>query len=171
MFRSRYFASFLFLLESFVDCPFDSQKWVALLPTTFDRIDPITYAPHALTDLYPGGPADRHILMQNAIGDTDVTNLSSHLQARTLGLKLLQPSPRLIPFLDKVESPTSESAIVEFDFGVPEPLPGTEATLPVSKTKGHEGLRKLDAGMRQIDAFLKPGGVIEHTCEGLCDPE
>ncbi|NQT92781.1 MAG: hypothetical protein HQ559_08470 [Lentisphaerae bacterium] len=171
MFRSRYFASFLFLLESFVEGPFDAQKWVALLPTTFDRIDPITYAPHGIRDLYPNGPVERRILMQNAIGDTDVTNLASHLEARTLGVKLLQPSPRQISFLDTVEAPTDESAIVEFDFGVPEPLPGTEARLPKSSNDGHNGLRKLDASMLQIDAFLRPGGHIEHTCDGPCDPE
>ena len=171
MFRSRYFASFLFLLENFAAGPFNAQKWVALLPTTFDRMDPITYAPHVIRDLYPDGPVERRILMQNAIGDTDVTNLASHLEARALGVKSLQPSPRAIQFLDTVDGPTDESAIVEFDFGVPEPLPGTEATLPRSNNGVHNDLRKLDASMRQIDAFLRPDGMIEHTCEGLCDPE
>ncbi|MFH1532409.1 MAG: hypothetical protein ABIK09_16920 [Pseudomonadota bacterium] len=171
MFRSANFGSFLFLLETFVDGPFDAQKWVALLPTTFDRIDPITYAPHVIRDLYPDGPLERWILMQNAIGDTAVTNLASHLEARALGVKLLQPSPRPIAFLDPVEAPTDGSAIVEFDFGVPEPLPGTEATIPLNGNEGHDALRKLDASMRQIDGFLRPNGTIEHTCEGPCDPE
>ena len=171
MFRSRYFGTFLTLLESFLESPLESQKWVALLATTFDRIDAITYAPHAIADLYPGSPSERRILMQNAIGDTDVTNLATHLEARALGVELLQPSSREIPFLDTVDAPTDGSALVEFDFGIAEPLPGTYATLPASANPGHEGVRRLDAGMEQIDSFLRPDGVIEHTCEGLCDPE
>lgn len=70
-----------------------------------------------------------------------------------------------------MEAPSEASAIVAFDFGVPEPLPGTEANLPDVSTAGHNGLRKLDASMRQIDRFLRPGGRIEHTCDGICDPE
>ena len=29
----------------------------------------------------------------------------------------------------------------------------------------------LLASVTRIDAFLRPDGVIEHTCDGLCDPE
>ena len=37
--------------------------------------------------------------------------------------------------------------------------------------KGHNGVRRLDASMRQLDAFLRSEGRIEHTCDGPCDPE
>ena len=171
MFRSRYFSAFLMLIETLAGGPFNAQKWIALLPTTFDRVDPITYQARVLRDMYPGSPAARWVLMQNGVGDSDVPNLASHLAARTLGVKLLEPAPRTIPFIDSVDAPSDGSAIVEFDFGVPEPLPGTEATLPDVSTGVHNGLRALDASMRQVDRFLRPGGRIEHTCDGICDPE
>jgi hypothetical protein len=171
MFRSRNFASFLVLLESMVANRLESQKWVALLPTVFDRVDPITYAPHALSQLYPGSPATRRILMQNAMGDTDVTNLASHLMARALGVKHLQPSPRPISYVEPVQGATDQSAIVEFDFGLPEPLPGTTAEIADSTNPGHNGVRKLEASMTQIDLFLRPDGLIDNTCDGACDPE
>ena len=31
--------------------------------------------------------------------------------------------------------------------------------------------RRLDVTKQQLDAFLRPGGVIEHFCEGPCDPD
>jgi hypothetical protein len=60
---------------------------------------------------------------------------------------------------------------VEFDFGVPEPLPGTVATPSTEETEGHEGVRRLDAAKEQLDRFATEGGEVEHTCDGACDPE
>jgi len=171
MFRSRNFSDFLALMDGFTPDPLDEQKWVALLPTTFDRVDPVTYASHAIRDLYPGGPDERRVLMHNGIGDTDVTDLAAHLLARTIGVSLLQPAPQDVPGLPPVAAPHGGSALVIFDFGVPEPLPGTVAEPPLEGNEVHNGIRKLDASMKQIDAFLRPGGRIEQFCDGICDPE
>jgi len=35
----------------------------------------------------------------------------------------------------------------------------------------HDSVRKLDAAIAQIDAFLRPDGKVVHTCSGVCDPE
>ncbi len=35
----------------------------------------------------------------------------------------------------------------------------------------HEGIRRNPASQEQLDRFLRPGSIIEHTCDGPCDPE
>jgi hypothetical protein len=108
--------------------------------------------------------------MQIGIGDAAVPNLASHLHARALGLSYLQPAPRVIAGLAMADAPFDGSAIVEFDFGV-DPLPGIEAIPPTSDNEVHEGVRRLEVAKEQLDRFLQPGGSIEHTCDGVCDPE
>ena len=81
----------------------------------------------------------------------------------------MQPSPRDIDELDTVTGPTSATSIVEFDFGI-SPLPGAEAKAG-DENDVHSDLRKLIASKDQVDALFRPDGVIEHTCDGVCDPE
>ncbi|MBI5526771.1 MAG: hypothetical protein HY897_10600 [Deltaproteobacteria bacterium] len=170
MFRARPFTPFLILIDSVFPDPLDQQKLTAAIQSSFDRIDPLTYAPRVARDPYPGSPADRRILIQTGIGDAQVPNISSHLHARALDAIHLQPAPRSIPAIATAESPVDGSAIVEFDFGV-DPLPGMTATPPGEDNEAHEGVRRTTAGMNQIDAFLRPAGAIIHTCAGACDPE
>jgi hypothetical protein len=170
MFRAHPFASFLYVIGLFVPDALDVQKLATLGQTTLDRIDPLTYAPHVLADPYPGSPARRRLLMQIGVGDSEVPNLAAHLHARALGLPQLVPGPRTIPALDDVSAPVDGSAIVEFDFGI-DPLPGIEAIPPEDENVVHEAVRRLDASMDQVDAFFRPDGRIEATCDGACDPE
>ena len=170
MFRSISFVQFLDFVESYIPDPLDMQKWATLSQTTFDRIDPITYAHHVFSDTYPHSPTSRRILVQMGIGDALVPNLTTHLHARALGLSHLKPAPREIPAIEKTDSPCDGSALVEFDFGI-DPLPGIFAAPPEGNNEVHRGVRKLDAAIRQIDLFFQPDGRIFHTCDGICDPE
>ncbi len=170
MFRSQPFAAFLLLINSVAPDALDQQKFALIAQMPFDRIDPITYAPHLLSDTYPGAPANRRLLMQNGIGDAAVPNLGTFLEARALGVKLLQPSPEQVAGVPDVDAPVDGSALELFDFHV-DPLPGVRATITSQVNPVHEGVRRTIAGQQQIDRFLKPGGLIEHTCDGPCDPE
>jgi len=170
MYRAGPFRGFLgFIALQFPD-DLDEQKLAVQLQFSFDRIDPMTYAPWVLSETLPDGPAERQVLLQIGIGDAGVPNLASHLHARVLGAAHLQPAPRPIPGLAEVDSPHDGSALVEFDFGI-DPLPGIEAIPPSVDTEAHEGVRRLEAAKEQLDRFLQPGGQIEHTCDGICDPE
>jgi len=77
-----------------MDNRLDEQKFAVLPQTTFDRIDPLTYADFVLDSPLEGGPAPRQILSQMGIGDALMPNLGSHLFARSLGLPLLSPHCR-----------------------------------------------------------------------------
>ena len=169
--RSRPFVPFLNVIAVRYPDALDQQKFVALSQLTLDRIDPMQYAPHLITDLYPGSPPSRRVLMQIGVGDAQVPNLGEHTLVRSIGIPLLQPSVRQIPGVETVDGPTDGSALEEFSFGIAEPLPGTYATPAEVGNGAHEGVRRSDAGQRQIDTFFHPDGRIEHTCDGVCDPE
>jgi hypothetical protein len=170
MMRSVNFGEFLTLIEQVVDDYVDHQKFVTMSQSTFDRVDSITYSPMVIGRLYPQSPPARYVLMHVGIGDPQLPNIASHLQARTLGLTHLTPAPRVIPALPAADGPL-DSAMVEFDFNLPDPLPGTYAIPPAARNEVHEGVRVLEAAMDQIDAFLRPGGAIQNFCDGPCDPE
>ena len=169
MFRARPFLPFLALLSAVTQDALDQQKITVMTQTAWDRIDPITYAPWVLESPLESGPATRQVLLQIGIGDDQVPNFASHLHARALGVPSLLPRPRDIPALEATEGP-APSAMVEFDFGI-DPLPGIDAVPPTQETEAHEGVRRLDAAKEQLDRFFQPGGVVENTCDGACDPE
>lgn len=170
MFRSSNFSEFLVVIQLAVEDYLDQQKTVAMLHTIFDRKDPITYVDHITDNIFPGGPASRQMLKQIGIADAQVPNLSSHLCARIIDLPLLTPANRSLPGITEAAGPL-ESALVEFDFGIPEPYPGLYATPPADGNEAHEGVRRTAAGQAQIEAFLAPGGMVENFCDGPCNPE
>ncbi len=170
MFRARPFYSFLAVLRSFIPNPIDLQKLAALSQTTFDRFDPITFAPRALARPFEGARPDRRILFQIGRGDAQVPNLAAELYTRALGIPQLGPSMRQVPAVSLVDAPTDGSALQYFFFPI-DPLPDTFASPADEGNEVHEAVRRLAAGQDQVDRFLQPGGRIEHTCEGVCDPE
>ncbi|MFY0569928.1 hypothetical protein ACN28E_39705 [Archangium lansingense] len=161
MFRARPFGLFLGAIAQTVPDALDQQKFAALLQTGFDRIDPLTYAPHVLASPYPGAPASRRLLVQYGLGDAQVPNVATELHARALGLVQQLPATREVPMLPHEQGALDGSALVQFDFQLPEPLPGTVADLPSQDNPVHEGVRRDAAGRDQVERFLRPDGRIE----------
>jgi hypothetical protein len=172
MSRSGSFRNFLQVMLFVFDHLRDVQKYVAMAQMVFDGVDPITYAPLLFEHPLEGSPPHRRLLMHVGIADTDVPNVASHLHARALGLELLEPAPRPIALISTVSGPVDGSALVEVDYGI-DPIPDYYALIPsIDDANGvHEAVRRNPRVIEQIDRFLRPGGLIEHTCEGPCDPE
>ncbi|XXF81139.1 hypothetical protein P2318_15650 [Myxococcaceae bacterium GXIMD 01537] len=168
MFRARPFGLFLNSITQSVPDALDQQKFAALLQTGFDRIDPLTYAPHVTGKPYPGSPASRSVLVQYGLGDTQVPGVATELHARALGLTQQLPATREVPALTRQTGDVAGSALVQFDFRLPEPLPGTVANLPQEDNAVHEGVRRTPAGRDQVDRFLRPDGKTEAVCGGVC---
>ncbi len=160
MFRARPFIAFLALIGLEVTDRLEQQKLAVLWQSSFDHIDPLSFAPRV----------EAQVLMQIGIGDSAVPNLASHLHARALQVSQLEPPARPISGLQTASGPLEGSAIVEFDFGI-DPLPGLQAIPPTEDNEAHEGVRRLEAAKEQLDLFLRQGGMIQHTCTGVCDPE
>jgi hypothetical protein len=170
MSRAQPFGAFMVLLDSRVgNDALETARIVLTMQTAFDRIDPIAYLPHLLEGTYEGSPPARRVLQHVGIGDTSVPNLGSHVFARSLGLPEVAPVPRPLAGIAAKDAPIDGSAMVEFDFGVP--IPDVPAVPVKESNEVHEGVRRLDAAKKQIDAFLRPGGLVESFCDGVCDPE
>ncbi len=169
MFRSRPFLGFLTFVALVLPDWLDQQKFAVLAQGELDRIDPLVYLPWLLQPL-GGTPKARRLLMQIGIGDASVPNLAAHLQARSLGIGLLQPSPRQVAGIAPVKAPLDGSALVEIDYGI-HPLPDAKAVASVDDTPVHEAVRRSKPAQEQIDRFFRPGGKIEATCSGPCDPD
>jgi hypothetical protein len=171
LFRAQPFALFLMFIGGVVPDPLEQQKLGAMMQTSFDRIESLTYAPHVRSDTYPDSPASRQILLQIGVGDPAVPNIAAHLHARALGLDQLAPAPRALAAIEPRPGPL-DSALVEFDFGI-SPWPDRFAipTPQDESNKVHDSVRRLEAAKQQIDLFFRPGGMVEATCDGVCDPE
>lgn len=169
--RSGSFVPFFGLLKGPLLSALTIAKLVMLSQNRWDRVDPITYAPHLLNNLFPKVPTNRHILMQNAIGDHLVNNLSSDLISRAAGIKMLEGASAPIWGIDMVAGPTT-SALVNVDYKLAE-LPGVYCQLPPpdQTPEVHEQVRRNPKIKAQLDAFFQPDGMITNTCEGMCDPE
>jgi hypothetical protein len=110
------------------------------------------------------GTSAKQVLMQIAVGDSQVPNLSAEIQARTLGLPILSPSARAVWGLDSAESGAAQ-AISFWDLE-PVPPPLSNAT-PVEDNKVHGEIRWLPENQEQTDTFLRTGKAV-NTCGGAC---
>jgi hypothetical protein len=173
MTRSGSFSDLFTIMKGVLgDDPLTIQKFIALSQHTWDRVDPITWAPRVLADPLPDSPK-RQLLFSYGVGDHSVTNVASHLLLRALGVDLLAPAAQQVYGLGAVDAPTGGSAGVVVDFMVPDPA-GIDAELPEQppdEYNVHEGVRRNPKIRDQIDAFLRPGGVIDNFCDGPCDPQ
>ncbi len=169
--RSGSFVPFVALLKAPLQSALTMSKLVMMSQNRWDRVDPMTYAPHLLTDPFPKSPAKRFILMQNAIGDHLVNNLSSDLVSRASGIKMLEGASAPIWGIDMVAGP-AESALVNVDFKLTE-LPGVYCKLPPpdQTPEVHEEVRRNAKVKAQLNAFFQPNGMITNTCDGVCDPD
>jgi pimeloyl-ACP methyl ester carboxylesterase len=110
------------------------------------------------------GTSKKHLLLQIAVGDSQVANLAAEIQARTLGLGLLAPSAKPVWGLEPV-SEGADAALVAWDLERTPP-PDTNATPPTDNDV-HGDVRFLPENQEQTDAFLKTGKV-KNTCGGPC---
>jgi hypothetical protein len=165
--RSVDFDSFLVLARLAWPDPRDVQLGIALAQMLWDRAEPTGYTPYIRTQTLPATPS-HEVLMLVAIGDHQVSNLGSHLMARAIGAKAIEPVVRAIFAIESVKPPFTGSAIVEFDFGnPPDPIfnvPPREGQDP------HSRIREVPVAIEQIDRFLRTGAV-DHLCDGSCNPD
>lgn len=166
MSRSRPFGPFLGFINVVSPDYLTPLRIVALSATSMDRIDPVTYAPHLVNDLIAPAPATRSVLMQHGLGDTSVPPLAQEIHARSAGIPALAEQARPIAVIESVSAPHTGSAMAQYDFGLlPEPalaLGIAPADAPV-----HGALRTSRPARDQVDAFLRPGGLVEWFCAPL----
>ena len=163
--RSTDFTQMQFVLEQNYQDEIERALLIALIQQPWDRGDPNGYTPHLLSDPLPGTPAKK-LLLQMGVHDSQVPNIGSEIQARSLGVPAVAPSALPVFGIQEMNAPFDGSAWVPYDVSAtPEPLTDTP---PADDNGVHEAVRRLDAAQSQIDAFLRPDGVVQNFCAGAC---
>ena len=145
---------------------------LALIQMLWDRSDPNGYANHMTTDPLTNTPPHK-VLLHEAFGDHQVTNVATEIEARTIGASIHTPvlgagrSYEVTPAygIPGIASyPFDGSALVIWDSGTPTPpttnTPNTGGSDPHGKPRSN-----VDARMQKSE-FLKTGGAVVDVCSG-----
>ena len=145
--------------------PLDVQFILAMNQTLWDAGEAAGYMHAINTTPLPDTPA-KDVLLQVAVADAQVTTLGAHVMARGYGAALIEEPFRPVWGLETVPSGHEGSALVEFDYGLEEPV---ENIPPNAETDPHERPRRDTAGQEQMHRFFETG-IVHHTCDGPCGP-
>ncbi len=156
---------------------------LALIQLLWDRAEANGYAQHMTRDPYPNTP--RHtVLLLEAFGDHQVSNLATGVEARTIGARLRRPAldpgrkgPWVRPFwgLPRIRSfPYGRSALLVMDSGPLRTAPGGGVIgtppAPIENVAPRQGVDPHGLGggsaeiRRLVAAFLAPGGALLAGC-------
>jgi hypothetical protein len=164
--RSIHYASIEFIVDALYPDPLSQSAFLAMLQTFFDRSDPAGLA----RDLAAND--EKVILLQEAIGDVQVPNLSTDLLARAMGAHQLEEAPYPIFGLDLLTGPSTGPALTQFI--LPDALedytPPESNTTPTTENGVHGEAPTSDVALAQLIRLLDTGSII-HPCEGACDPD
>jgi hypothetical protein len=176
--RSTDFTSFSQLLGVFYSDKSMYPVILDLLDQLWDRADPDGYAPYMTSHPLPGTPSHQ-VLMHIAYGDFQVSIYGGAAEARTIGVRSVQPAldparARDHNLLYDVPAighyPYNGSAIVVWDSGqgrVQEPPLGNVAPVAGSTNLDpHQDPRNTPAAQTQISDFLEPNGAVVDVCGG-----
>ncbi|GAB3434485.1 hypothetical protein [Flindersiella endophytica] len=150
----------------------DQQVVFALMQMVWDRGEANGYAAHMTSAPLPRTPSHRVLLIE-ALGDHQVANAATEVEARTVGARVRQPavapgrSLDVSPFwgISPVPAtPYAGSALVMVDSGSPLPppanLPPREGADPHSHPRNSPAIRAM------IAHFLDTGELVD-TCAGV----
>jgi len=167
--RSSVFQPFALPIQLAYPDPDGISKFLALLGTGWDDVDPLTWAPHIHTDPADGTP-QHEALLHVAKEDAQVHNEASFILGRAAGASLMVPAVRPVWGLPELTYPASPGvAVVEVDFMVPDdptPLdpPDGDTSLP-NDGDTHGWLRKWEPAQDQMWHFFETGELID-VCGG-----
>ena len=129
-----------------------------------EAVDPMTTAAHVLKDPLPGTPA-KNILIWYALGDSLVTNISTEMIAREMGIPLLGPTVKTPFGMTAVTGPQPNGLVIYDEKRTPLPY---DTNQPQEDNGTHSGVNRRPAIMRQLQKFLLPAtaqaGVASQEC-------
>jgi len=156
--RSIVFKPFKALLDQFYPDPLLQQTFVSLMQSRFDGCDGVNLGPLVKREPLPGSPADRRVVLFEAIGDCQVPNLATRIVARAMGIGQLAPAVEPVFGLKPVSGPTTQSVLVQILMKgrVDGYRPPENNTLPTKDNGTHSKSVQLDTAMEQmIDLMLR----------------
>jgi hypothetical protein len=163
--RSVDFAQFSGLLSLLIPDPLDRQVAVAITQPEWDYTDAATWAPHLISDPLPGVPKKR-ILVQESLGDAQVSNITTRLLARTIGLPtidLTEPVPGLAAGMAPLPSAYTQWNSHKM------PLPPLDNTALDKDNGAHDSVWASTLALSQISQFTQKSGQVVSVCMGPCN--
>jgi hypothetical protein len=175
IFRSVVFDVLKPLVESALPDSLDQQIAIAATQGEWDYTDPITFAPHLTGARLPPLPAPstmglvalppKQILVQESEGDALVSNLSTRILSRTIGLGGFDLTVPVwgIP----AGAPPLPSAYTQWN-SHPTPLPPTTDSALGQDNGAHTAVSGNALAQEQMESFLEMG-LAESVCGGPCN--
>jgi hypothetical protein len=164
--RSSNFRRFEDILRPRFPNGLDIPRLLETIQLHWDRTEPSGWTPNIRNDRVAGTPA-HEVLMLVAIGDRQVTTLGAHTMARSIGgVPNLAPVNRELFGLESRTGMHRGSAMIEFDFGLPEPLDNTP---PTGTPDPHSRIGESPAVFMMAPEWLATGAT-QNRCDGPCDP-
>jgi hypothetical protein len=151
--------------------PLDLMFGVSLTQSRFDHTDPANLTKLMFERPLPDAPAGRIVILQEAIGDSQVPNLSTEILARAMGVKQMTPAVEPVFGLEPLTSPANTSVLAQYrlkEYNMP--LPPDNDTPPDSDNGVHHAMNFLPNVHSQI-AKLWFEGAAAQVCDGPCDPD
>jgi hypothetical protein len=148
----------------------ERQLIFSLMNTLWDRGEANGFAHHMTYNPYPNTPPHT-VLLHEAFGDHQVANVTTEVEARTIGAALRTPStdpgrnPDVSPYFDitRITSfPYDGSAYVVWDSG--SPTPPTTNTPPRAGADPHSHPRSDVKARQQKSDFLQLNGAVTDPC-------
>ena len=191
--RSSDFPEFAQILYHSYPDPLERSLLYSFIQDLWDRGEMDGYAEHVTHHRLPGTPRHK-VLMTVAVGDHQVTNWASEIEARTLGAHLRTPVvdkgryPGPVPYwgIRRIHSYpfTGRAAMVVGDLGPLRPCPndgvtpceGAFAGTPPPPLDNNANTQGVDPhgpdwaqspqGEAAIGQWLRPNGSLGHVCDG-----
>ncbi len=116
-------------------------------------------------------PKQRTVILQEAIGDSQVPNLCSRILARAMGVEQMLPAVERINDLQGIMGPTQKSVLSQVIIPdmVTAHLPPESNTIPDKDNGVHFNGVVIESNLQQLRHLLS-SGEVKHFCEGPCDP-
>ncbi len=169
--RSTQFTPFEVVIDSLYPDPLTQSVLIAGVQTFFDWSDPASLA-RLYADPISADDPDKVVILQEAIGDCQVANITTDLLARTMGVSHLEIATDPVFGLDTVSAPAGGLLLTQIR--VPDDLdaffPPDENTIPETDNGVHNSAVLRENIFDQIRELFISGEAI-HPCDGPCDPE
>jgi len=166
--RSTNFRAFKVILDGAYASSRDQQLLLSMLQSYWDYSDPISFTPYLVKAPLPGLDGKpltaRRFVMQEGIGDAQVSNIATRIWIRTAGVPYVGKAVEPSFGIPEVPGPV-DAGYTQWDIGAM-PLPPTVNTPPSAGNDTHEGVRRLEPVIQQIDTLLAPDGRVVDTCGG-----
>ncbi len=164
--RSIHFRTIELLIDVVYPDPLSQSMFMSMMQTFFDYSDPAGLARGLADD------PSKVVLLQEAVGDVQVANVSTDVLVRSMGAHHLVEAPRAIPGVATTAAPSVGPALTQFV--LPDNLdaytPPEDNTVPTQENGVHGQGPSSEEAVGQALHLLATGEII-HPCDGPCDPD